>query len=64
MKINVYNIKGQLVADLVNERKDQGSHSVIWDGKDNNGNLVSSGIYYAKLATGGKIATAKMLMLK
>jgi hypothetical protein len=64
VKINVYNIKGQLVADLVNERKDQGSHSVIWDGKDNNGNLVSSGIYYAKLATGGKIATAKMLMLK
>lgn len=64
VNISVYNIKGQLVVNLVNEHKIQGSHSAIWDGEDNHGKQVSSGIYYVKVATGGKTVTAKMLMLK
>lgn len=64
VKINVYNTRGQLVTTLVNERKDRGAYSLIWNGKDKNGNQVSSGVYYTKVTTGGKSVTAKMLLLK
>jgi hypothetical protein len=64
VSIEIYNVKGQLVKTLLNDVKDAGSHSVIWNGKDNNGRAVSSGIYYYKMNTGKYSSTKKMIMMK
>ncbi|MBC8416628.1 MAG: T9SS type A sorting domain-containing protein, partial [Candidatus Cloacimonetes bacterium] len=64
VELSVYNIKGQKVKTLVNETKPAGEHSAIWNGKDSNGNQVSSGIYFYKLNTGYYQKVKKMLLLK
>ncbi|MDP8202585.1 MAG: FlgD immunoglobulin-like domain containing protein [Candidatus Tenebribacter burtonii] len=60
----VYNIKGQLIKSLVNEIKPIGEHTVIWDGRDDNGKPVSSGIYFYKLKTNNIEKTRKMILMK
>jgi hypothetical protein len=47
-----------------NQQKQLGTHSVVWNGNDNNGNQVSSGIYFARIIADEKSLTTKMLMLK
>jgi len=39
-------------------------HSVVWDGKDNNGHICSSGIYCCKISNNGIVEIKKMLLLK
>ncbi|MCB5271291.1 MAG: T9SS type A sorting domain-containing protein [Candidatus Cloacimonetes bacterium] len=64
IRLEIYNAKGQLVNALVNEYKEQGKYQIVWSGKDKNGNLVSSGIYFSRVASGGKSLTRKMLLMK
>ena len=60
----IYNLKGQKVKTLVNEKLDAGNHSVVWDGKDGNGNSATSGIYFYKLKSGKYTSTKKMILMK
>ena len=62
--LNIYDITGKLVRNLVNETKRRGFHNVEWDGKDYNGNKVSSGVYIYKLRAGSFIDSKKMTLLK
>ncbi len=62
--ISIYNIKGQKIRELFSGFNNQGTHSVVWNGKDNEGNNVSSGIYFYKVQTDQASATKKILMLK
>lgn len=56
---------GQLVRNLVNEKNIPGMHSAVWDGRDNNGQFVSSGNYFYTLKAGNKaLFSKKMLLLK
>ncbi len=65
VSISVFNIRGQKVKTLVNETTEPGRYSVIWDSKDQNGKLCSSGIYFYKLEIDNKtIKSKKMLLLK
>lgn len=64
VQLSIYNIKGQLVRNLLNKSQGIGSHSVIWDGKDATGNTCSSGMYFYKVSYNGKSITKKMLMMK
>ena len=41
-----------------------GYHSVDWDGSDNAGRTIASGIYFYRLAAGDKVAKKKMVLLK
>ncbi|HPR17940.1 MAG TPA: FlgD immunoglobulin-like domain containing protein, partial [Candidatus Cloacimonadota bacterium] len=45
----IYNIKGQLVSRLLNDKLSAGVHSIIWNGRDAGGKAVSSGIYFARM---------------
>ncbi|MCK4664804.1 MAG: T9SS type A sorting domain-containing protein [Bacteroidales bacterium] len=64
-EITIFNIKGQKVKELVDERQIAGQHSVVWNGTDDFGKKVSSGIYFYKLDINGKIkAVKKCLLLK
>jgi len=64
VSINIYNIKGQKVKQLVSERFPAGQHSVVWNGTDNNGKSVSSGIYFYQLKTENYEKTKRMVLLK
>ncbi len=64
VNLAVYNIMGQKVRELVADRMQAGTHSVIWDGKDDSGAVVSSGIYLSRLVSGKHVAANRMLLLK
>ncbi|MCH9031277.1 MAG: T9SS type A sorting domain-containing protein [candidate division Zixibacteria bacterium] len=66
VKLEIYNVLGQRVRILVNEHKEAASYTVEWDGRDNNGGKVSSGVYFYKVnANNGEfVQTRKMVMLK
>ena len=64
VKINVYNVKGQRVKTLLNSFMDKGEHSVLWNGTDDSGLSVSSGVYFYRMVTGDYSQTKRMLLLK
>ncbi len=64
VSLKIYNIKGQLVKELINGRLTPGSYKTEWDGKDQTGNQAASGVYFYRLMTSGKCITSKMLLLK
>jgi len=51
-ELNIYNVKGQRVKMLVNDILPAGEHSVIWQGKDDRGKQVSSGVYFVRVKIG------------
>lgn len=64
VEINVYNETGQLVRRLIEDTKEAGIHSVLWDGKDSQGRVVSSGTYFYQVRAGNFVDAKKMLLLK
>jgi len=64
VKLNIYNIKGQNIKQLVNDQLTAGQHSVIWTGKDDDDSPVSSGIYFYNLKTENHEKTKRMILLK
>jgi len=62
--LRIFNVLGQLVRTLVNEEMMPGDYQIVWDGKDNRGKEVASGIYFYQLATENKKITKKMVLLK
>ena len=64
VKLAIYNLKGQKVTTLVGEVISAGRRSVAWDGKDENGNRVSQGIYFYKMDTSNYSQTKKMILMK
>ncbi len=64
VKVIIYDVGGALVRTLLDSKLKIGSHSVEWDGSDDGGNLVDSGIYLYKLFAGIYSVTKKMVYLK
>jgi hypothetical protein len=64
VSLRIYNVLGQLVRTLVDEPKHPGSYEVRWDGRDEDGNEVASGIYFYKLQAGDFSQTRKMVLVK
>ncbi len=63
--LKIYNARGQLVRTLLDRTAiASGEHTVVWDGKDDAGAIVSSGIYFYRLSGGGKSITRRMLLMK
>ncbi len=63
-KLEIFNIRGQKINTLINERMNKGSHSIVWKGNDRNGNTVPSGIYLYKLSAGSESQTKKAVLMK
>jgi hypothetical protein len=64
VKLSIYNVHGQKVRTLVNGRKAAGSYTIQWDGRDQSGQAIVSGIYFYKLEAGAFVQTRKMLFVK
>jgi hypothetical protein len=60
----IYNLKGQLIRTLVNGNAKAGSFNASWNGKDDKGNSVASGIYFYRLTNEHQTITNKMLLSK
>jgi len=64
VELIVYNIKGQKIKNLVNKVLTRDDHSFCWDGRNNSGEEVSSGIYLCRLRIGDQIISKKLMMIK
>lgn len=64
IRLSIYNLKGQLVRNLVDSELPAGSSVLPWDGKDNRGNAVASGIYSYRLQSENQTISKKMILLK
>lgn len=64
VRLGIYNLKGQLVKELVKENLSSGDHQSVWDGSDRAGNQVGSGIYLYRLQSGDYSKTLKMILVK
>lgn len=60
----VYNATGQKITTLHSGLLTAGNHSLIWNGLDDNGKSLSSGIYFTVIQSGGLLATHKMMLLR
>ncbi len=64
VSIDIYNIKGQKVINLASDIFKGGTHTLKWNGTDENGKPVSSGIYFCTMNSNDKVKTQKMILLK
>ena len=62
--IEIFNTKGQRINTLVNSFTRAGIHQVVWDGRDENGSPVSSGIYFYRMQAGEYTETRRMVLMK
>jgi len=60
----IYNVQGQKIRTLISKEQKAGYYSVVWDGRNEAGQTVSSGLYLYRVQAGSFVATQKMLMLK
>jgi hypothetical protein len=62
--LEVFDVAGRRVASLVSEVRGGGHHEVTWNGRNDDGNAMHSGVYFARLEAGGRVLTKKMILLK
>ena len=64
VEIKIYDVLGQEIATLVNEEKPAGKYQTVWNGTDNFGSKVTSGVYFYMVKAGNNIETKKMILMK
>jgi hypothetical protein len=64
VQLRIYNILGEEVKTLVDEVQEEGYKTVVWNGQDNSGELVSSGVYLCRIHAGTFVETRKMVHMK
>jgi hypothetical protein len=60
----IYNLKGQKVKQLINDQLSAGQHTTVWNGFNDEGKSVTSGVYFYKLKAGNFEQTKKMILMK
>ena len=64
VKLDVFNVAGQLVKTLVNEKLEANFHAIFWDGTNNSDQSAPSGLYFYRLKTDSFAQTKRMILLK
>jgi hypothetical protein len=64
VELSIFDVLGRHIRTITRDVLPEGFHSVVWDGADDQGRVVSSGVYYSRLATAGYTSTNKLLMMK
>ncbi|HEY5132932.1 MAG TPA: FlgD immunoglobulin-like domain containing protein [Candidatus Krumholzibacteriaceae bacterium] len=64
VQIKIYNVAGQLVRTLVNAVENAGSYSATWDGADDRGGHVATGVYLCRMKAGGFVDVKKLVLLR
>ena len=63
-RVDIFNLKGQLVNTLINKHLNVGKHRIKWDGKTAGGSYAGSGLYLYRVVINDKQQTRQMIMLK
>jgi flagellar hook assembly protein FlgD len=63
-EIAIYDVRGKLVRTLFSGNATAGFKEVVWDGRDDSGGRVASGVYFYQLRAGSVVETKKMVMVK
>jgi hypothetical protein len=64
VELAIYNIKGQKIKTLVNETLPAQNYNIVWNGRDDNNQQVSSGVYFYRMHTPTYTSTRKMILMK
>ncbi len=64
VELSIYSLRGELVKRLVSQVFDSGSHEVVWEGRDDSGRHVSSGVYFARMQAGKVVMTQRMVLVQ
>lgn len=64
LTLSIYDVSGRLISELATEYLPQGVYSVYWDGSDDNGHQVETGVYLCRLDADNHSETIKMVYLK
>ena len=64
VNLSLYNYRGQKIRTLVSQKQSAGRYAVHWDGRDENGSVVSSGVYLYKLRTKNFTSIKKLILIK
>ena len=64
VSLNVFNVFGQQVRTLVDARREAGYYSVYWDGRNDKGEKLTSGVYFSRIKAGKFTKTRKMIILR
>ena len=64
VSLAIYNLIGQRVATLAEGTRETGAYSVHWDGRDDRGQVLASGVYLYRLQAGTRAETRKMLLIQ
>ena len=64
VELSFYNMRGEKVATLLKGNQEAGSYKMKWDGRDQQGEILSSGIYFLSIATGSYCKTDKMIFIR
>ena len=64
VRLNIFTTTGQLVRTLISGNQFPGAHAVVWDGRDNSGQIVSSGVYLYQLKIEDQVQTRKLILVK
>jgi hypothetical protein len=62
--LRIYNINGQQVRTLISDQRNAGDHHIAWNGQDDRGQSVASGVYFCRLEYGGVMHAVKMVLVK
>ncbi|MBN1824984.1 MAG: agmatine deiminase family protein [Candidatus Eisenbacteria bacterium] len=64
VELTVFDVRGRAVRHLVDGARDAGSHEVVWDGRDDRGRELSSGVYYYRLRAAGVVYTRPAVLVR
>jgi hypothetical protein len=64
VELSIYNVLGQKVRSLVNTNQNAGIYKVVWDGTNETGSTVNSGVYFCRISDGQEQMTRKVLLIK
>ncbi|GAG48521.1 unnamed protein product [marine sediment metagenome] len=62
--VQIFDVGGRLLRTLVQGPQMAGSKSVLWDGRDNRGQLATSGVYFVRMRTAGFVQSRKIVLIK
>ncbi|MCK4641077.1 MAG: T9SS type A sorting domain-containing protein [Candidatus Marinimicrobia bacterium] len=62
--LSVYNMRGEKVTTLIQGKQEAGSYRMNWDGTSQSGDMVASGIYFLRIASGSYSRTNKMIFIR
>lgn len=63
-QLTIHNVLGQEVTRLIESRLAAGAHEIVWDGRDRDGRIVASGVYFYRLCSESTTIARKMVLLK